>query len=82
MKHFNSFKNIPKNCGYFGQNNLKSCPRCNKSPNLVTLVAEKDKIKIDRKAETCEERTNRQNSLFWQKQTLEDVEDNFGVKRY
>ena len=37
MKDFDTFTKIAQQCGRFGQA-LKSCPKSNKSPNLVTLI--------------------------------------------
>ena len=43
MKYFDTFMEIAYKCGRFGQikllpQALKSCLKCNKSPNLATLV--------------------------------------------
>ena len=41
MKDFDTFKILPKNKGNLGKaiaaSGFKSCPKCNKSPNLFTL---------------------------------------------
>ena len=36
MIHFDTLQKLPKNVGDLGQ--LKTCPKSNKSPNLVTLA--------------------------------------------
>ena len=46
MKDFDTFTKITYNVGDLGKillpQALKSCPKCNKSPNLVTLIENND----------------------------------------